>query len=704
MRFTRQLVYVLQVLAVIPVGLAASVITTWVWLVPAMLRKQSPLSAGDLTIIIGILAAAYAVVLALIGIVNRRPPFSTWRRALIEGVATLVATSLGSSAVFALTDVPFSANYFAWVYALALVPCVVFFLLFHEGSEDNSWRTPLKTLLGVGFHPLTLASGLIVLLPGFLAGLYKFDRDFANSVNDLRANLVYGGGKQMTLAPAFPGRQFEQPMYLEFAPRTDNEFYILTRTGKFMRYTTEPEWREDVLVDLTSEVNGVDLEMGAQGFALHPEFGAPGSPNAGFAYLYFTSVSEQGQFNRLARFDVTKATQQEREASRLDLMDLKRPNSSMHNGGTVLFGSDGFVYIGIGDYNDPDVNQDLGGRLQAGVFRIDVDMQGGDVSAPIKRQPVDGVTANYFIPKDNPWFGRAGTLEEHWAIGFRNPFRMTFDPQTQQIWLGDVGWNSFEEQNRVSAGDNGDWPYLEAYKRTPYDMPPPSIGRRIKPLFHYEQTGLKRAAVGGVVYRGDRYPSLRDRYVFADNQAATIYAVDPDDAYATERTVARANQYGQMGITSVVEHDGVIYMTLLGSKERPSGEILRLGSSDEAAPEADPAVADDGAAGGLVAAAERAETKYLSVCYRCHGDGGRGTEFLAELGFEELSFAEPAWQNRVTDAYLKRIVRGGGAAVGRSELMPAWGDYFADDELDALIALLRSFGDDGATGHASDAD
>jgi glucose/arabinose dehydrogenase len=428
--------------------------------------------------------------------------------------------------------------------------------------------------------------------------------------------------------------------------------------------------------------------MGAYGFALHPAFNRPGSPNAGFAYVYYTHVDGERHFNRLVRFDLSLPTLEEREASRLVLMDLERLPSGMHNGGGMFFGPDGFLYLSLGDFMMPEDTQRIDERLIAGIFRIDVDQRGGDVSAPIKRQPKDGMTQNYYIPLDNPWVGEENALEEYWAHGFRNPWRMSMDPETGSVWLGDVGVNLFEEQNRVEKGDNGQWNYREGPADTGAEQRGPVVGREIEPIYHYKQTALARASVGGLVYRGPKHPELQGWYIFADNQAGTLHALDPEDPEGTARIIAQGGQFGQLGITGIQSDEkGEIYVTLLGAKDRPSGEIVRLVSAD-----GDDAPAP--AEGIPVASTDKAvETKYVSVCSRCHGKDGRGAPEmdLGEEAEERPDFTSAKWQERVTDGYIKRVIVEGGSAVGISEQMPPWEDFFDDKELEVLVDKLRAF-------------
>src|SRR5690606_14114493 len=111
------------------------------------------------------------------------------------------------------------------------------------------------------------------------------------------------------------------------------------------------------------------------------------------------------------------------------------------------------------------------------------------------RQPERGITAHYFIPNDNPWVGEDGVLEEFYAIGLRNPHRMTLDAETGQAWIGDVGQAHREEVNWLVKGANYQWPYKEG-TRTWRATPDPLIGTEQPPAYEYErQTGV--CVIGG---------------------------------------------------------------------------------------------------------------------------------------------------------------------------------------------------------------
>jgi glucose/arabinose dehydrogenase len=199
---------------------------------------------------------------------------------------------------------------------------------------------------------------------------------------------------------------------------------------------------------------------------------------------------------------------------------------------------------------DPDTPQNVTATLASGVLRIDVDRKGHGVSHPIPRRPGSGATRGYFVPDDNPFVGRADTLEEYWAVGLRNPFRISFDPETGALWAGDVGSAEWEEVNLLLAGRNYQYPFIEGREETGRPRSGASIGTEAGPIFTYRHTAYDRAVVGGIVYRGTRHPGLRGQYLFADNYSGKVFSIpatgEPVDAV---ELLAQADQVAQRGIT-----------------------------------------------------------------------------------------------------------------------------------------------------------
>lgn len=679
------------VLIVVAVLVAAKVARRWN-VVPLPHLKNAPLTASDLGTVLGVFVGwhlvAYVGSLALF----RVHAFTSARRALAELYVLMIATSLSSCHLFLLTIVPFSANFHAFVYVIGPLLHGAVFLSFatQRPGVTASLRERVRAVpgrvTGLAASRWTAVTCAVVLSPGVLAVLYKKNGDFANAVNNLRVSLNHSDDAGWTLVEAFPGVVVDQPMDARFSPQHPEQLFVLERPGRLVTFDLSGDARREVLVDFSREVS-TTIEMGALSFALHPEFGRDGSPNAGFVYVYYTHSAPDVQRNRLARFDLSLGDVAARSASRLLLVDQGRPANGFHNGGSVHFDQEGFLYFSCGDYAGRRC-QRLDDALSGGVFRLDVDRRGGDVSGPILRQPKDGVTTGYFIPKDNPWAGSADALGEIVVLGFRNPFRFSLDGET--LWIGDVGYDSHEEITRIERGGNGQWPFMEAGAPTPYARPEKLVGTETPPFYGYAQTAVDRAVIGGLVYRGDRYPELRDRYVYADNNSGLVRALDLA-AGSQPEVLTRAPLLGQQGITSVlVAPDGALLVTALGSRDTPSGAILRLARSEEAPVAATPA--------SFETASSMAAGKFEMVCSRCHGLDGKGERALdAQDGLAQRpDFTDAAWQTTTSDADIERMILEGGAAIGKSRDMPSFRGFLDEEELDEMVKHIRAFAGDTA--------
>ena len=327
--------------------------------------------------------------------------------------------------------------------------------------------------------------------------------------------------------PAFPNLTFQDPVVLTHAPRS-RRLYVCGRQGTIESFENLPRTATKTMVlDIRSRCQGWD-DTGLLGLAFHPDFGKPGAPNRGDFYVTYNYTdrptqgpdrppSETPTSNRLSRFTIPDGWETADPDSELVLID-QRCENLWHNGGGLFFHpEDGFLYLSLGDEGiDDHGTQQIDRDLYSCVVRIDVDRRGGEVSHPPTKQPRTGTTANYFIPKDNPWVGVPGALEEMYCIGLRSPHRMTYDPVGKRIWLGDVGNADREEINLIVKGGNYQWRFKEG---TVTGLPPrPSevIGTEVPPVYEYGRAdGF--AVIGGYCYRGPEHArQLGGKYIFGD--------------------------------------------------------------------------------------------------------------------------------------------------------------------------------------------
>ena len=398
---------------------------------------------------------------------------------------------------------------------------------------------------------------------------------------------------------AFPNLTFDDPVNLTFAPRS-TRLFVCGRQGQIWSFENNPSTStKTTVLDIRSRVQGLGL-CGLLGMAFHPEFGVPGSPNRGYFYVHYRYStnpfvgpglvpSDSQGFNRLSRFTIPDGSSVADPNSELVLVS-QYCRHTWHNGGAVMFDSDGYLYWSSGDEGEGAAlilfsAQRINRGLFGGVFRIDVDMNPAR-SHPIRRQPLSATadlpvsySANYYIPNDNPWQDPAGgVLEEYFALGFRSPHRMSFDAQSGRIWLGDVGASLFEEVNLVEKGRNYQWPDREGTNDFPMGPFNPSIGIQTPPVHQFKHENGLNCIIGGHVYRGvEHRVELDGKYIFADNGSGRIWAMDYDgvnDPTVTYLCNMPPGSYHTGISTFGTDQKGELYMCHLGS-----GQIYKLSSS-----------------------------------------------------------------------------------------------------------------------------
>jgi glucose/arabinose dehydrogenase len=266
----------------------------------------------------------------------------------------------------------------------------------------------------------------------------------------------------------------------------DDALYVAQKSGQVVAIRDGRPARP--VLDLGGEVSD-GSEQGLLGLAF--------SPDGGLLYLNYTDLNGDTRIH-----EFTMRDEGVDPASRREVLTVDQPYSN-HNGGHLAFGPDGYLYVGLGDGGsggDPEDNaQDLG-TLLGKMLRID---------------PQPGNGRGYRIPPDNPFVGRDGARPEIWAFGLRNPWRYSFDSDTGDLWIGDVGQDAREEidvQAGLSAGgENYGWDAFEGSLPFEPPFPPDTVG----PVYDY---GRARGGtvIGGHVYRGSAIPALRGAYLFGD--------------------------------------------------------------------------------------------------------------------------------------------------------------------------------------------
>ncbi len=386
------------------------------------------------------------------------------------------------------------------------------------------------------------------------------------------------------LQRVFTSDSWRRPTQIVARPDDGDLLTIVEQGGRIqtVRRST-PREASTSFMDISERVNFGSNEEGLLSLCFHPSFAENG-------HFYVWYSAQRPRRAVLSRFKATASADGARvgdPSSEEVILEVAQPYWN-HNGGTVLFGPDGMLYLSIGDggsAGDPlNAGQDRS-TLLGSIIRIDVDAKEGDA----KEGDANGGDANgghrkYAIPADNPFAGRsAGTAVERdddasdarpeiWAWGLRNVWRMSFDRETGLLWAGDVGQNRWEEINVIVRGGNYGWRLREGARA--YVRGGERRGDMIDPVIEYgRQEGL--SVTGGHVYRGGAVPGWRGVYLYADYAYGTIWGARTDgDRVGPARRLLRQ---GGLLISSFGEAlDGELYLCAFERTERGPGVIYRL--------------------------------------------------------------------------------------------------------------------------------
>jgi glucose/arabinose dehydrogenase len=308
----------------------------------------------------------------------------------------------------------------------------------------------------------------------------------------------------------FPALSFTQPIDLRQEPADDRCWYVVERAGRILAFANDDAADTfTTYIDVTTLVDSTSFEGGLLGIAFHPDYADNGE-----VFLSYTG-DDVGLTSFVSRFRSLDAGQTLDPDSEEVLLSLRQPFGN-HNGGHIAFGPDGYLYIGFGDGgsgNDPGERAQNTMNLFGAILRIDVDSD-----------------TPYAIPSDNPFAGNAlcsdgfGAAEcpEIYAWGLRNPWRWSFDTESADLWLGDVGQGALEEIDIIDLGGNYGWPFFEGTRcNTEAAMINCSfVG--IPPLTEYGRTE-GRAVTGGFVYRGSEIRDLFGSYLYGDFTSGNLF-------------------------------------------------------------------------------------------------------------------------------------------------------------------------------------
>lgn len=308
---------------------------------------------------------------------------------------------------------------------------------------------------------------------------------------------------------------FSSPVAMSNAGDGSGRLFVVERSGiiKIIDDIGEGSVVSTPFLDIRNKVRSGG-ERGLLGLAFHPNF-----PTSPYFYVNYT-FQELGQLKtRIERYTVSTDPNIADLNSGLTILTFDQPYSN-HNGGDVKFGPDGYLYIAIGDGGsafDPDDESQEPTSLLGSLLRIDVN--GDDF-------PSDPLL-NYAIPNDNPFLSLSNYRDEFWAIGLRNPWRISFDKLTGDLWIADVGQGDREEVNHQSSssagGQNYGWSCKEGTLLQNFNDCLP--GTLTEPVFEYGRTE-GYSITGGFVYRGSVFDNLIGKYIVTDYGTGNFWLIN----------------------------------------------------------------------------------------------------------------------------------------------------------------------------------
>jgi glucose/arabinose dehydrogenase len=373
-----------------------------------------------------------------------------------------------------------------------------------------------------------------------------------------------------TTKPAFGTLTFNNPVAVRTPTGETNRVFVVEQGGRIFVITNLAAPTKTLFLDLSRQVLVGPL-AGLFALAFHPGYQTNGLFFVGYN-VNTQTADGTGPHYRVSRFPVSPADPNSALTnSELPLITQRYVGSGFCD--DLLFGPEGYLYIAVAD-----PNMDSGGTAQAinsnlygGILRIDVDKNPGNLTP----NPHPAVTTNYAIPSDNPFVGATNfngapvdpskVRTEFYAVGLRNPWRMSLDPLSGLLYVGDPGTSLLDEINVIAKGGNYGWPYREGTGPGPKASSTPAGLSWINPIYQ-RSAG---AVIGGVVYRGQTYAQLQGAYIFGDWVAGLLF----DLRYAGTNLIPAQNLTSQGGVAGFGfdPSNGDVLVV-----NREGGQVMRL--------------------------------------------------------------------------------------------------------------------------------
>ncbi len=375
--------------------------------------------------------------------------------------------------------------------------------------------------------------------------------------------------RSQTLVNAFPNLSFSWPVFLTNAGDGTNRIFVVQQGGLIKVFQNDSTVSSSsTFLNISGKLwstGGSEDERGLLGLAFHPHYSTNG-------YFYVNYTAGTPPRTVIARYSVMPGNADKADSlSEYKLLEISQPYSN-HNGGMIFFGTDGYLYIGMGDGGSGD---DPGHRAQnldsllGKILRINVDSTQGSL--------------HYAVPPDNPLVGISGR-DEIFAWGMRNPFRFSQDPVTGYILAGDVGQNAWEEIDHIKNGLNYGWgPYEGHHLNANYSGG--LTGDTTGPIKEYGH-GTDNCIIGGYIYRGYRRPTFVGQYVYAGHSTGKIWRMSYDGVTASPEVLITTASF-EISSFGVDEHNELYlcnYSSPSGNIQRFSGPSLILATTTHVSP------------------------------------------------------------------------------------------------------------------------